>query len=128
MSSYTTPDVGLSCRSMSILLYAVSQTLLTILWIGDAILRQRDLFGQLATDSVSMPPLTTASIIWYIPFALGVTMALFSSILGSSLFPLNGVSASILIFVTAFQLLGLYQNCLCYLPVGMSRNSDLTSS
>ena len=90
LTSYYTPLVGLSCRSMTFLIYFCSQVWLCIGWLFDFRHRERS-------------PLLTKHHVptWFCLFmAVGYAVAVFMSLAG-----------------TFLQLLGVYRNCLCKLPV-----------
>ncbi|KAI1376894.1 hypothetical protein F4677DRAFT_77561 [Hypoxylon crocopeplum] len=110
--SYTTPTMGLSCRSMTMLVYACSQTWLILLWTCDWVWWWRSL----AVPRIQ--PGLWANIAWYICFALGILTAIFSGVFGT------GKYSFILYcfwdqpnFLLVFLLIGLYRNCLCFIPI-----------
>lgn len=83
--SYTTPSTGLSCKSMTNLLYAIAQTLLVVLWLCRLIFRGH--------GGTSVKPRFSRinkhlrlylEVIWYFLFTLSLIAAFFASIIGSS--------------------------------------------
>lgn len=111
MISYTTPMVGLSCRSMTTLMWASSQTLLMILWMVDWKFWGRDKFLQGSSKSATTvkASLSGAEMVWYLCFVLGIMGAVIRSIGG-----------------TMFVLMQLYRNCLCWISIQywLHRHSD----
>ncbi|KAK0110064.1 hypothetical protein ONS95_002721 [Cadophora gregata] len=97
--SYTTPIVGLGCRSLTLLVYACAQAILIILWLlkwtlwgtmgrSKKIFERSELFLGLANAS------------WYFVFFIGSFASFVTGIMG-----------------TVFVLMSLYANCLCSTPV-----------
>lgn len=114
--SYTTPRVGLSCRSMTMLMYACSQIVLMILW-------QWNLVLSTVIDDQSTTPRKQSkhlrvlkTLIWCVALILPTTLALFTSIGGTSKIQINS-SFGLIANVAVFFLMGLYTNCLCKIPV-----------
>ena len=101
--SYFTPNIGLSCRSLTFLVYFVPQFLQLILWVW--VLKA----STICSDGILHSPMcwmrnTTWNayrcFIWWILAALFGIASILTSIGG-----------------TIMQLLGVYRNCLCALPV-----------
>ncbi|OTB09441.1 hypothetical protein M426DRAFT_79558 [Hypoxylon sp. CI-4A] len=97
--SYNTPQAGFGCRSIVILVYAVSQFVLQLLWVlrwysfdrGER--RKNNSFLYRAAKS------TMVSYVWYSLFALATFLGALSSIAG-----------------TIFTLINVLTNCFCALP------------
>jgi len=84
VTSYTTPHVGLSCRSMAMLMYACSQVLLMLLWLWDLALWRFNEDGSMKTSLASRPDLSVKTAWWYILVTLSIGMSLFTSVGGTS--------------------------------------------
>lgn len=114
LTSFYTPQVGLSCRSFTFTLYFIFQVILAILWLADFHREQptplvkraavpwgsgkrRDDSDNAGRQPTRMLPLPT-------PFAcllfFGLAGAAFSTIAG-----------------TLLQIIGVYRNCLCGIPM-----------
>lgn len=101
--SFYTPTVGLSCRSMTFLLYFLAQTGQVALWAWVLSTTTISSTGTLHSPAhLSKPGLRTL-LSWIAYWALA---ALF---IGTSIFAAIGG--------TIMQLLGVYNNCLCALPM-----------
>ncbi|KAH8592062.1 hypothetical protein B0O99DRAFT_690120 [Bisporella sp. PMI_857] len=110
--SYTTPRVGLSCRSMTFLTYACAQEWLMLLWLVKWKFWRRSSQGDvLPSTDHDMPIL--AEIAWYFAFSIGILSSIFSGVFG-----------------TFFWLVGFYRNCLCNVPIQywIRRHSDETAA
>jgi hypothetical protein len=75
LEAYWTPQIGLSCRSMTFLTYAAAQSLLSLIWICDFSLRQNRHFIR--------------AFLWF-AMAIGLVAAIFSAI-GGTLMQIIGV-------------------------------------
>ena len=96
LTSFYTPKIGLSCRSMTFLLYMLSQFWLIIMWIWDLCCSHNDDNGNLQTPATHH----WQKYIWYTLTVLGGFGAIFSAIGG-----------------TMMQIMGVYRNCLCSTPM-----------
>ncbi|KAK3312043.1 hypothetical protein B0H66DRAFT_485811, partial [Apodospora peruviana] len=94
LTSYHTPLVGLSCRSFTFTLYFLSQFWLGVLWFWDYHRDKHTPFFFRFRNKYYLPT----------PFALLVTFGLLVS----------GFTAMVGTFL---QILGVYRNCLCKLPI-----------
>ena len=95
LTSFYTPKVGLACRSLTFLVYILAQLWLLVLWtwyLSHSHMDQR----KLHTPSTNR----RTKYVWYFCFALGVSAAVFTAIGG-----------------TMMQIMGVYQNCLCDIPI-----------
>ncbi|KAI9773727.1 MAG: hypothetical protein M1839_002025 [Geoglossum umbratile] len=95
ITSYSTPLVGLSCRSATFLVYALSQVWLIALWT--LTFSKHAHRPSWCYQWYSKPSWCYA---WYALAILGGTAAVFSALGG-----------------TMMQIMGLYRNCLCQLPM-----------
>ncbi|KAL5331925.1 hypothetical protein ACEPPN_001465 [Leptodophora sp. 'Broadleaf-Isolate-01'] len=104
LTSYFTPQKGLSCRSLTFLLYFLTQTLQISLWVW--VLSSCTLCP--SSEKIHTPTRHTLSTRWN----------LFRCIAFWTLASLFGI-ASIFTALggTIMQLVGVYRNCLCALPV-----------
>jgi hypothetical protein len=102
VTSFYTPTIGLSCRTFTFVLYFVFQSLLTIMWAYDFNLEDNESHF-FHYDGRQRP---------WIPFAL--TLVFF---IGSSFTAIIG---------TFMQIVGVYRNCLCNLPMGFWGSRDYT--
>lgn len=92
LTSFYTPTVGLSCRSFTFLMYFIFQFLIGLTWLWDFQYEERS-------------PLTQGESSWLpssysIVMGLGLAGSLFTTIAG-----------------TFLQILGVYRNCLCSIPI-----------
>jgi hypothetical protein len=101
--SYMTPQTGLGCRSVMMLIYFLSQCSLLILYMWDVIVKWPICGENLAVNTRSVKDSRGLLIIWNICFAICIGFATLCSI-GGTLFTLNG----------------LYNNCLCAIPVSQT--------
>lgn len=86
ISSYTTPIVGLSCRSLNFLVYGVSQIALIQLCLLNWCFWKRDRAGVVKSFSKAKAPLAWVDYIWYTVFFFNAMLGLLSSIGGTSEF------------------------------------------
>ncbi|KAI1264980.1 hypothetical protein F5Y18DRAFT_417504 [Xylariaceae sp. FL1019] len=98
LTSYNTPRKGLSCRSLTYLVYGISQLLEMILWAIAA--RLRISYGNRWVEINS----SAKRICWYSQVFVGF-FAIFASVGG-----------------TMLQLIGAYRTCLCQVPATYWRN------
>ncbi|KAK1831886.1 hypothetical protein QBC39DRAFT_81494 [Podospora conica] len=105
--SYQTPQVGFSCRSLTMLVYAASQVILVVVWLLDWALWKRRPDGEVRTlddgddDGNKISASTVLrwnNYMWYLCFMIGASLGLFTSVGG-----------------TVFILIGLFTNCLCFI-------------
>lgn len=99
VTSFYTPTVGLSCRTFTFVLYFVFQICLTAMWFIDF-------------PSDQPMPLRGPSTRWTLFFALAVFF-----FFGSAFTALIG---------TFMQILGVYRNCKCSVPMGAWASGDYT--
>ncbi|KAK4221104.1 hypothetical protein QBC38DRAFT_143110 [Podospora fimiseda] len=97
LTSYYTPHVGLACRSFTFLVYCISQILLSILWVVDFKYYRSQTTSPRGHSSQIK---TISKIIFFPSLVLGFTTSIFTSIAG-----------------TFLQILGVYRNCLCKVPI-----------
>lgn len=112
LTSFYTPVVGLSCRSMTFLVYMLCQLYLIVLWIWDIQSTHLD------DDGVPHTPVTRIpwrrakghevwqACIWWPLVLVGGVCAVFTAIGG-----------------TMMQIMGVYRNCLCTWPIHYWRRS-----
>ncbi|KAK1836425.1 hypothetical protein QBC39DRAFT_338076 [Podospora conica] len=102
MISYTTPAVGLSCRSMTLLVYTCAQCSLIILWTV-RMFRLTDTGSNVATQGAATASPQwrdfVGNLAWLLALLLNILFAFFSGIMG-----------------TVFVFTNLYNNCLCAFP------------
>ena len=114
LTSFYTPIVGLSCRSMTFLLYELCQLYLTVLWVWDIHSTHLDPSGAPHTPTTRIPWRyksirdSSQAYLWWPNVLAAGTCAVFTAIGG-----------------TMFQIMGLYRNCLCVLPMKYWRRSEL---
>ncbi|KAK4200014.1 hypothetical protein QBC40DRAFT_327869, partial [Triangularia verruculosa] len=108
--SFNTPQVGLGCRSLTILVYGGAQVLLIGLWGVKMALELRFYWEKMkrgdekerGTMGVGVQPAQEKGVlgwIWVVLFGLGAFSGAVSSVGG-----------------TLFLMIGLYSNCLCWIP------------
>ncbi|KAK1753161.1 hypothetical protein QBC47DRAFT_387900 [Echria macrotheca] len=97
--SYTTPQVGFSCRSLTMLLYGMIQLVLILLSLADMVIWRRGADGRVIhePDMVQKSD-TVGGYVWYSAFTVSVLISVFTSLGG-----------------TVFMMIGLYSNCLCFI-------------
>ena len=106
LTSYFTPVVGLSCRSLTFLVYMICQFYLTVLWIWDIESTYLDSEGAPHTPVTRIPWLNGGvrdnwqAYIWWPNVFISGACAVFTAIGG-----------------TMMQLMGVFRNCRCALPV-----------
>ena len=106
LTSYYTPNIGVSCRSLTFLVYFLTQFLQLILWVWvlkctGSILHSPTRWTEKTKYNASR------CIIWWILATIFGIASIFTSIGG-----------------TIMQLLGVYRNCLCALPIQYWSNPD----
>lgn len=103
LTSFYTPQIGLSCRSMTFLIYFLAQMGQVTLWVWVLSTFTIDESGTMHSPAHRSKPgfLNLLSCITYWTFA--------TLFVGTSIFTAIGG--------TIMQLLGVYSNCLCALPV-----------
>lgn len=82
--SYTTPAVGLSCRSMTVLAYVAGQTILIILWLIDWLFWKRNKTGSIKLPDEERQWISPAAAAWYLVFLLSTSISFFTAIIGTS--------------------------------------------
>lgn len=101
LTSYYTPTVGLSCRSLTFVLYYSFQVWLSIIWFLDFRKKTRhSFFAKVAWRPGSSEKTITLPSIYGILTAFGLAGSTFTAIAG-----------------TFMQILGVYRNCLCTIPM-----------
>ena len=103
LTSFYTPKVGLSCRSMTFLLYMLCQLWLCALWIWNIESTTLDEQGvpQIpVTQSVWTRTGNLQAYLWYPQAVIACGISIFSGIGG-----------------TLMQIIGVYRNCLCNIPM-----------
>ena len=103
LTSFYTPEVGLSCRSMTFLTYMLSQLWLIALWVWDIETTHIDNKGCPHSPATHWGNWrdTWQAHIWYPLVLVGGTVAVFTAIGG-----------------TLMQIMGVYRTCLCDIPIG----------
>ena len=116
LTAYHTPKVGMSCRSLTFLLYMLCQLWLIVLWIWNIESTSLDEYGapdMPVTRSVWTRRYNSANwqaYIWYAQISIACGISLFTSIGG-----------------TLMQIIGVFRNCLCAIPVtSWGRSRDAT--
>jgi hypothetical protein len=110
LTSYFTPNIGVSCRSLTFLVYFFTQFLQLALWVW-----------VLKSSSICLGGVLHSPMRW----TKGTKGNALRCMTWWSLATVFGV-ASILTSIggTIMQLLGVYRNCLCALPIQYWRNPD----
>jgi hypothetical protein len=98
LTSFYTPTVGLSCRSFTFLMYFVFQVLISLIWLWDFQYEER---SPLTQEGSWLPSL------YCIFMTIGLAGSLFTTIAG-----------------TFLQILGVYRNCLCNIPISAWSSGD----
>lgn len=98
VTSFYTPTIGLSCRTFTFVLYFIFQSLLTIVWFYDFSRKEHHTFYDTCT--------CTPTAFYFVTFLF---------FLGSSFTAIVG---------TFMQILGVYRNCLCNIPMGYWGSRD----
>ena len=96
LTSYFTPTVGMSCRTFTFLLYFLFQLVLSVLWMIDFFSNQKP---------TSKPGDSRISMLFSYLWGFTVLLLVFTTVGG-----------------TFFQMLGVYRNCLCTLPMNAWRS------
>lgn len=138
LTSYYTPAIGLSCRTLTFLLYFVFQVLFGIVWVSDFFFRFRrtrhikrlpfafkkgktkeegngkekekeDGAKNGSADRKESTKRRNAPTCFGLLLTFLVLGSLFTTVVG-----------------TFLQILGVYRNCLCDIPIGSWRNGDFT--
>ena len=102
LTSFYTPKVGLSCRSLTFLVYILAQLWLIALWtwyLADSHMVGRELHTPWTHHH--------GKYVWYFGIVLGGSAAVFTAIGG-----------------TMMQIMGVYQNCLCNIPMSEWHDSN----
>ena len=99
LTSFYTPRVGISCRSMTFLVYMLCQLCLILLWIWNIVTTDIVRDGQ-QYEAVSKTKTSWRACIWYPLVTLIIMCAVFTAIGG-----------------TMMQIIGVYRNCLCEIPI-----------
>ncbi|KAI1397383.1 hypothetical protein F4819DRAFT_499524 [Hypoxylon fuscum] len=100
LTSYNTPQAGLSCRSLTYLVYAISQVCEISLWICTARIKIK--YGAHWAEARPIPKIPERVILhfcWWGQVVIGL-FAIFAAVIG-----------------TTMQLLGVYRSCACKVPV-----------
>jgi hypothetical protein len=105
LTSFYTPTVGLSCRSFTFLMYFIFQFVISLIWLWDFQWEKRSPLLQEGSSWMPSP--------YCIFMTIGLTGSLFTTIAG-----------------TFLQILGVYRNCLCRIPISAwsSGNYDIVIS
>lgn len=103
LTSYNTPRVGLACRSLTFTLYFSFQSCFCILWAWDFFYQDR-IHAQPGKET------TISNISWWVYHSLLVFV-----LTGSGFTAVGG---------TLLQLVGVYRNCLCAMPIKHWRLKD----
>jgi hypothetical protein len=98
LTSYFTPTIGMSCRTFTFLLYFLFQLVLSALWMVDFFTKQKPTSGT-GEHKVSM--------LFSMVLAFTVLGSVFTAVVG-----------------TFLQILGVYRNCLCTLPINIWGSRD----
>ena len=97
LTSFYTPRVGLSCRSMTFLVYMLCQLCLIVLWIWDIRSTELRIEGQ---QYRQIPKPKISVFVWRVCVIAITLCAVFTGIGG-----------------TMMQIIGVYRNCLCDIPI-----------
>ncbi|MCJ1337248.1 hypothetical protein MMC09_002530 [Bachmanniomyces sp. S44760] len=100
--AYYTPRVGISCRSLTFLIYTIAQFLLMLLWVWLYETSSTDI-----NDNAHSPLHSRWGFIWYGIAALAGGGAIFTAIGG-----------------TMMQIMGVYRNCYCEVSIQYWRRLD----
>jgi hypothetical protein len=115
LTAYYTPRVGISCRTFAFLLYAVFQICQILLWVWISVSSKTDIYGTLHSST----HLETSS--WTSRAGSIQNPSLFSTISyftwWSFTLLLGAGSIFISIGGTLMQIMGVYRNCLCAIPL-----------
>lgn len=103
LTSFYTPRVGISCRSMTFLAYMLCQLCLILLWIWNIVSTDRVREDQRYIE-ITKTKTSWRAYIWYPLVTLIITCAVFTAIGG-----------------TMMQIIGVYRNCLCDIPITVWR-------
>jgi hypothetical protein len=84
--SWTTPQTGLGCRSLTMIMYGSSQGLLIVLFILDWVFWKASSSCQqeAKTFSTSLERLGAADYLWYLVFFISIFISIFTSVGGTS--------------------------------------------
>ena len=104
LTSFYTPLVTLSCRSMTLLIYMLCQLWLMALWAWDI---ESSHFDQGTSSLIRFSGRPWLRHLWNVQVTLNVIVATFTAIGG-----------------TMMQIIGVYRNCRCYIPISRWRNPD----
>jgi hypothetical protein len=110
LTSYFTPNIGVSCRSLTFLVYFFTQFLQLVLWVW-----------VLKASTICSGGILHSPMRW----TRNTTWNAYRCFIWWALATLFGI-ASILTSIggTIMQLLGVYRNCLCALPIQYWKNPD----
>ncbi len=116
LTSYYTPPIGLSCRSFTFLLYFLFQIWLSAIWFWDFPSEQHfDPWYRIGQKSnKERGDMAGSSSYWIRVPSLMTVLTLFG-VIGS---------AFTAIFGTIFQLVGIYRNCKCLMPLSAWGQED----
>jgi hypothetical protein len=107
LTSYYTPIIGLSCRSFTFVLYFVFQFWLSLVWFWDfGRPKRHPYFEHVSWPALSKKKLTVPSV-YCVVVALGFCGSAFTTIVG-----------------TFMQILGVYRNCVCDIPMSAWDSGD----
>ena len=99
LTSFYTPRVGMSCRSMTFLAYMLCQLCLILLWIWNILSTDIEHKGQ-QYQQITKTEKSWRAFIWYPSVIVIFMCAVFTGIGG-----------------TMMQIIGVYRNCLCDIPI-----------
>jgi len=102
LTSYFTPTVGMSCRTFTFLIYFISQFILSAVWMFDFFENHKKKMD-VKTEVRKSPVLLRLFL------ALGLLGSVFTAVVG-----------------TFLQILGVYRNCLCTLPISAWRSRNFS--
>jgi len=105
LTSFYTPTIGLSCRSFTFLLYFLFQVWISLIWFWDFQFEERSPLTKEVTW-LSGKKITVPSI-YCVVMAFGLIGSVFTTIAG-----------------TFMQILGVYRNCLCSIPMSAWSSGD----
>lgn len=91
-SSYTTPQIGFGCRSVTKLLYGLSQSSLQILWLLDWVFWDRNSDRTVKTFGHEKENFSWIDYVWYTFFFLATFLGTFTSIGGTCKTPSEAVN------------------------------------
>lgn len=84
--SYTTPQVGFGCRSLTMLLYGMTQLVLILLSLADMAIWRRRADGRVIHDPDAVQKSdTVGGYAWYAAFTLSILISVFTSLGGTGM-------------------------------------------